>query len=123
MSFGGKAPSAGALILLAIGVAVLLLGGEGDGGRPGGTGGIGAPAPDREHARVTRVIDGDTVEVQLDGREEDVRYIGVDTPESVIPGETPECFGPQASSFNERLVAGETVRLEFGPELRDRYGR
>jgi micrococcal nuclease len=72
---------------------------------------------------VTRVVDGDTVEVQLDGDEEDVRYIGVDTPETVKPGEPVGCFGPQASAFNHRLVEGKRVRLVFGAERRDVYGR
>jgi micrococcal nuclease len=72
---------------------------------------------------VTRVVDGDTVEVQLDGTEEDVRYIGVDTPETVKPDTPVQCFGPQASDFNHRLVERERVRLVFGEERRDVYGR
>jgi len=72
---------------------------------------------------VTRVVDGDTVEVSLDGMTEDVRYIGVDTPETVAPGEPVDCFGPQASEYNEGLVEGERVRLVFGVEERDVYGR
>ena len=74
-------------------------------------------------ALVTRVVDGDTVEVRLDGRIEDVRYIGVDTPETVKPGAPVDCFGPQASSFNHRLVERRRVRLVFGAERRDQYGR
>jgi micrococcal nuclease len=74
-------------------------------------------------ARVLRVIDGDTIEVSIAGAEEDVRYIGVDTPETVKPGEPVQCFGPEASAFNHRLVEGETVRLVFDAELRDAYGR
>ena len=74
-------------------------------------------------AKVTRVVDGDTVEAQVGGSEEDVRYIGVDTPESVKPDAPVECYGPQASHFNERLVEGETVRLEYDAEERDVYGR
>ena len=72
---------------------------------------------------VTRVVDGDTVEVTLDGSTEDVRYIGVDTPESVSPGEPVECFGRRAGEFNRELVEGERVSLTFDEELRDRYGR
>lgn len=74
-------------------------------------------------AYVTRVVDGDTVEVQLDGAREDVRYIGVDTPETVKPDTPVQCFGPQASSFNHRLVEHRRVRLVFGVERRDVYGR
>jgi micrococcal nuclease len=75
--------------------------------------------------RVTRVVDGDTVKVRLtEGRgTRTVRYIGVDTPETVKPGEPVQCYGKQASSFNERLVEGRRVRLEIGRERTDRYGR
>jgi micrococcal nuclease len=72
---------------------------------------------------VTRVVDGDTVEIELEGREEDVRYIGVDTPETVKPGEPVQCFGPEASDFNHRLVEQRQVRLVFDQERRDVYGR
>jgi len=74
-------------------------------------------------ARVVRVVDGDTIRVVQDGREEPIRYIGVDTPETVKPGEPVQCFGKQASTFNKRLVEGRRVRLEIGRERRDRYGR
>jgi len=72
---------------------------------------------------VTRVVDGDTIEVLLDGREEDVRYIGVDTPETVKPDTPVQCFGPQASAFNHALVEQRRVRLVFDVEQRDVYGR
>jgi micrococcal nuclease len=75
------------------------------------------------NARVVRVIDGDTIEVSIDGTEEDVRYIGVDTPETVKPEAPVQCFGPQASAQNHRLVEGRTVRLVFDRERRDAYGR
>jgi micrococcal nuclease len=76
-------------------------------------------------ARVVRVIDGDTVRVRLDhpAQYRTVRYIGVDTPETVKPGEPVQCFGKAASAFNRRLVAGRRVRLVLGRERRDRYGR
>jgi micrococcal nuclease len=73
--------------------------------------------------RVVRVIDGDTVKVRLDRTTETVRYIGVDTPETVKPGAPVQCFGKRASAFNRHLVAGRPVRLRFGAERRDRYGR
>jgi micrococcal nuclease len=69
------------------------------------------------------VVDGDTIRVALASGEEAVRYIGVDTPESVKPGSPVECFAKRASAFNERLVAGERVRLVRDVEERDRYGR
>jgi micrococcal nuclease len=74
-------------------------------------------------AKVTRVVDGDTVEAVVDGRTEDVRYIGVDTPESVKPDTPVQCYALRASHFNEDLVEGETVRLVFDAERRDVYGR
>lgn len=80
-------------------------------------------APASAIAYVTRVVDGDTVEVRFDGQEEDVRYIGVDTPETVKPGTPVQCFGPQASRFNHALVERRQVRLVFGVERRDAYGR
>lgn len=74
-------------------------------------------------ARVQEVIDGDTVRVRLpSGRVHTVRYIGIDTPETP-PGGAPECFGPEATAANRRLVAGERVRLVTDAERRDRYGR
>jgi micrococcal nuclease len=73
--------------------------------------------------RVERVVDGDTIVVRLDGRAERVRYIGVDTPESVKPGERVQCFGKTAAAANRRLVLGRDVRLEYDAEARDRYGR
>jgi micrococcal nuclease len=67
-----------------------------------------------------RVSDGDTVRVRIDGgREERVRYIGIDTPE-VTSG---ACFAAEAAEANEDLVAGREVRLELDAEERDRYGR
>jgi len=72
---------------------------------------------------VTRVIDGDTIEVRLGGRTEDVRLIGVDTPETVKPGTPVQCFGERASHFTKRRLTGRRVRLVFGVERHDVYGR
>jgi len=85
-------------------------------------------SPDRRsgssaNGRVVRVIDGDTVRVRLESGTETVRYIRVDTPESVKPGAPVQCFAKRAATFNRQLVAGRRVRLRFGPERRDRYGR
>jgi micrococcal nuclease len=78
---------------------------------------------DASAGRVTRVVDGDTIHVSVGGRDETVRYIGMDTPESVKPGTPVQCFAKRASAFNKRLVAGERVRLVRDAEERDRYGR
>ena len=78
---------------------------------------------DRMEARVTRVVDGDTIEVSRDGRPATVRYIGVDTPETVKPHTPVQCYGKSASAHNRELVAGRRVTLRVGEEPRDRYGR
>lgn len=74
-------------------------------------------------AVVTRVVDGDTIEARIDGEVEDVRLIGVDTPETVKPGEPVQCFGLRASRFTKRELEGKRVKLVFGVERRDVYGR
>jgi len=73
--------------------------------------------------RVTRVIDGDTIEVATDTGVKRVRYIGVDTPETVHPSKPIECFGKEASNKNKELVEGKWVRLERDISDTDRYGR
>lgn len=82
-----------------------------------------AATPRTRPARVTRVVDGDTVEALLKRHSIDVRLIGVDTPETVHPTEPVECFGPEASRFTERKLEGMRVRLEFDVERYDRYDR
>ncbi len=82
-----------------------------------------AERPSSVNARVVEVVDGDTARMLVGGDEESVRYIGIDAPESAIPGHEPECFGKAATRVNRRLVAGELVRLRFGRERRDDYGR
>ena len=72
--------------------------------------------------RVSRVIDGDTIEVQLHGTT-GVRLIGIDTPETVHPTEPIGCFGPEASDFTKETLEGEIVRLEYDVERADHYGR
>ncbi len=73
-----------------------------------------------ETVAVVRVIDGDTIELD-DGRR--VRYIGIDTPETVHPEKDIECYGPEATARNRELVEGNTVELQAGEEESDRYGR
>jgi micrococcal nuclease len=104
----------GSLVLLLI-VALLVL-------RPWENGG-GRDGPASATAFVTRAVDGDTIEARIGGRLEDVRYIGVDTPETVKPDTPVQCFGPRASSFNHGLVERRRVRLVFGVERHDVYGR
>ena len=74
--------------------------------------------------RVTHVVDGDTIDVSMpDGSDETVRYIGIDTPETVKPGTPVQCGGPRAHDVNELLVGGRVVMLRFDAERRDVYGR
>ncbi len=77
-------------------------------------------------ARVVRVVDGDTIRVDVDGREQPVRLLGIDTPETHRPGVPIECGGPQASAYMEKLLPpGTNVRLERDrtQDRVDRYGR
>lgn len=74
-------------------------------------------------AFVTRVVDGDTIDVQIDGAEYRVRYIGIDTPETVDPRRPVGCLGPEASAFNRQLVEGKTVGLEKDVSETDQFGR
>lgn len=73
--------------------------------------------------RVTTVIDGDTIEVDYFGTLRRVRYIGVDTPETVHPSRPVECFGREAAARNRELVADQWVRLERDISDTDKYGR
>jgi len=103
----------GSLLLFALVAAILLRPWEG--GDP--------EAPRSADATVVRVVDGDTFEARIGAAVEDVRLIGVDTPETVKPGEPVQCFGPEASRFAHRAFEGRRVHLVFGVERRDAYGR
>ncbi len=74
-------------------------------------------------AQVTSVTDGDTVEVLFRGRSLNVRLIGIDTPETVAPGEPVQCYGPEASAFTDSRLERRPVRLEFDVERVDQYAR
>ena len=84
---------------------------------------LSAKPSNLQESYVTRVVDGDTIEVQVDGKEYKVRYIGVDTPETVDPRRPVGYFGKEASVKNKELVEGKTVRLEKDVSDTDRYGR
>jgi micrococcal nuclease len=106
-----------ALVLLALVVVFAARArsdGDGGGGSAGGDG----------QASVVRVVDGDTVAVRVGGREETVRLIGIDTPETVDPRSPVECFGQEASDRAKALLPeGTGVRLVADVEARDRYDR
>lgn len=77
----------------------------------------GGIVPGGENGRVVRVIDGDTIDVQINGAEFRVRYVGVNTPER---GES--CYS-DATAANSELVLGQTVRLVKDTSDTDRYDR
>ncbi len=70
--------------------------------------------------KIKKIIDGDTIEME-DGRK--LRYIGIDTPETVDPRRPDGCFGKEASEVNKQLVEGKEVRLEKDVSETDVFGR
>ena len=74
---------------------------------------------------VVRAVDGDTIRVDRDGEEITIRFIGIDTPETVAPDRPVECFGPEASARTKELVEGGQVWLEYDEAsgLTDKYDR
>jgi micrococcal nuclease len=84
----------------------------------------GASTASDGRATVTRVVDGDTIVVHIGGHDENVRLIGIDTPETHKPDTPVECYGPEASDRMAALLPpGTTVRLVRDVEARDRYNR
>lgn len=75
-------------------------------------------------ATVTHIVDGDTIDVEIGNREERIRLIGIDTPETKKPNTPIQCYGPEASAFTTSLLPlGSTVRIERDVVGRDDYGR
>jgi micrococcal nuclease len=72
---------------------------------------------------VISVVDGDTIKVKIGSKEETVRVIGADTPETVHPSQPVEPYGLEASAYTKKRLTGQQVRLELDVEERDRYGR
>ncbi len=74
---------------------------------------------------VTQFIDGDTIAIDMNGKEEKVRFIGVDTPETHDPRKAVQCFGTVAAAYTKSLIGNNNVRLEADPldTNRDRYDR
>ena len=73
---------------------------------------------------VVRVVDGDTIIIERKGKRERVRFLRVNTPESVHPDKkrnTP--MGKVTSNFAKERLSGKSVTLEFEGEQRDRYDR
>ncbi len=81
------------------------------------------PAGETETASIVRVVDGDTVIIDRGRGNERLRYIGVDTPESVKPDTPVQFMGKEATDANAALVKGRTVVLERDVSETDQYGR
>ncbi|OGH51774.1 MAG: hypothetical protein A3G13_01840 [Candidatus Levybacteria bacterium RIFCSPLOWO2_12_FULL_37_7] len=75
--------------------------------------------------QVVHVVDGDTIQVDINGSKETIRLIGVDTPEVVDPRKPVQCFGREASNKTKEILIGKKVRLESDPTQsnRDKYQR
>lgn len=83
------------------------------------------PTRSGETLKVVKVIDGDTINVDLNGKIETLRLIGIDTPETVDPRKPVQCFGIEASNKAKEVLNGQSVRLEADNTQgeRDKYGR
>lgn len=76
--------------------------------------------------KIVQVYDGDTIAVDMQGTPEKIRMIGADTPETVDPRKSVQCYGPEASAYtHSHLLVGMRVRLVADPLStdRDRYNR
>ena len=96
---------------------------------PDGSAAEPASLPDDEpalapNATVERVVDGDTIVVELQGQRERVRLLGIDTPESVAEDRPDQCYGAEAGAYlTDLLPAGTDVALVRDVEPRDQYDR
>jgi micrococcal nuclease len=74
---------------------------------------------------INHFVDGDTIAVNMNGKTETIRFVGVDTPETHKPNTPVQCYGPAASAYTKNTIGSGTVRLEADPDdtNRDRYGR
>ncbi len=79
---------------------------------------------EKESAWVIEVIDGDTIRVKDEkGLIQNIRLLGVDTPETNHPTKSIECYGKEASDFTKRILFGKKVQLEYDIEKFDKYKR
>ena len=76
-----------------------------------------------ERAQVSEVIDGDTIKVSLQGQEQTVRFVGMDTPETLDPRRPVGCFGKEASNETKKLLTGKVVILQKDVSNTDKYKR
>jgi micrococcal nuclease len=82
-------------------------------------------SPEKEYYLVIKVVDGDTLDLNINGATERIRLIGIDTPEVVDPRKPVQCFGLEASNQAKAVLTGQSVALEKDPSQgeRDKYGR
>ena len=76
-------------------------------------------------SQVIRVVDGDTIIVALNQKPETIRFIGINTPETVAPNRPVQCYGPEASARTKELLTNKIVRLEqdHSQDNHDQYKR
>lgn len=81
--------------------------------------------PEKKLYQVSNVVDGDTIDVQIEGKKETIRLIGIDTPETVDPREPVQCFGKEASDKAKELLSNKKVSLvaDSSQGERDKYNR
>lgn len=86
---------------------------------------INQTIPIRETAKVLKVVDGDTIEVNLNNKTERVRLIGIDSPEILDERKSIQCFGKEASDKAKKILLDKTIILESDPTQgeKDEYGR
>lgn len=74
---------------------------------------------------VERFVDGDTIAVNMNGKSEKIRFVGVDTPETHKPNAPVQCYGPAAAAYTKTILTGKQFRLVSDEKStdRDRYGR
>jgi micrococcal nuclease len=121
----GRAAPARPTLLFALGALVTIASACSSATSSGSTGqpGSAAVAP-AGSATVVRVVDGDTIVARVGGHDERVRFIGIDTPETVSPVKPVQCYGKQASDHTKALLPeGTRLRLERDVVARDVYGR
>jgi micrococcal nuclease len=82
-------------------------------------------APADVYYKVVKIVDGDTIDITIDGQTERLRLIGINTPEVVDPRQSVECFGREASANAKKLLAEAEVKISADEtqDNRDKYGR
>jgi micrococcal nuclease len=74
---------------------------------------------------INHFVDGDTIAINMNGKVETIRFVGVDTPETHKPNTPVQCYGPAAANYTKTMIGSQKVRLEADPQStnRDRYNR